>query len=121
MSAPKPTKTPFAFFDCPKCKHQSRHAWFLTKQLETYAWCERCSSYFRQRNGALFGLLWGGALAPLLIALIMEGPLAPWLEDFGRGGLIAIAAVIALPILAYTLPYFVRWTIRYEYFGRHAP
>ena len=121
MSAPKPTKTPFAFFDCPKCKHHSRHAWFLTRKLQTYAWCERCSSYFLQRNGVLFGLLWGGALAPLIILLVMEGPLAPWLQDFGRGGLMAIASVIALPILAYTLAYFVRWTIRYEYFGRRAP
>ena len=121
MSAAKPTKTRFAFFDCPKCKHQSPHAWLYTKSLQTYAWCEQCSSYFLQRNGVLFGLIWGGFVAPLIILLVMEGPLAPWLPDFGRVGLLAIAAVVALPIIASTLPYFVRWMIRYEYMGRNAP
>ena len=121
MPAAKPTKTQFAFFDCPKCKHQSAHAWLYTRSLQTYAWCEGCSSYFEQKNSVLFGLIWGGFFAPLVILLVMEGPLAPWLQDFGRIGLLALAAVIALPILAYTLPYFVRWTIRYEYMGRNAP
>jgi len=121
MSAAKPTKTPFAFFDCPKCKHHSTHAWVLTRKFRTYAWCEQCASYFQQHNSALFGLLWGGVAAPLIILMILEGPLAPWRYDFGLGTLLIIAAVVALPILAFTLPYFVRWTIRYEYFGRHAP
>ena len=121
MVAAKPTKTWFAFFDCPKCKHQSAHAWLYTRSLQTYAWCEGCSSYFEQKNSALFGLIWGGFFAPLLILLVMYGPLAPWLPEFGRVGLLGIAALIALPILAFTLPYFVRWTIRYEYMGRHAP
>lgn len=121
VSAARPTKTPFAFFDCPKCKYQSAHAWLYTKSLQTYAWCEGCSSYFEQKNSVLFGLVWGGFFAPLVIALIMAGPLAPWMQDFGRIGLLGVAAVIALPILAFTLPYFVRWTIRYEYMGRNAP
>jgi len=121
VSATKPTKAPFAFFDCPKCKHHSRHAWLLRKSLQTYAWCEGCSSYFLQRNAVFFGLLWGGFLAPLLIALVMEGPLAPWLGDFSRAAQLGIAALVASPILAYALPYFVRWTIRYEFVGRRAP
>ena len=121
MSVLKPTKARFSFFDCPKCKHHSTHAWLYTKSLNTYAWCEQCSSYFLQRNSVLFGLIWGGLVAPLIILLIMEGALAPWLQDFGRGGLLVIAAVVALPILAFTLPYFIRWTIRYEYMGRNAP
>lgn len=121
MSAPKPTKMPFAFFDCPKCKHQSRHAWTYTKSFQTYAWCERCTSYFQQHNAVLFGMLWGGGLAPLLILLVMDGPLAPWRPELGLATLMLVAAVVALPILAFTLPYFVKWTIRYEYLGRNAP
>ena len=121
MSAPKPTKAPFAFFHCPKCRYQSLHGWVYTKKLQTYAWCESCSSYFLQRNSVLFGMIWGGIVAPLIIILVMEGPLAPWLHDLGRVVLMAVAGVIALPILAFTLPYFVKWTIRYEYIGRNAP
>jgi len=122
VSADKPTRAPFAFFDCPKCKHHSIHAWFVRKNiLETYAWCEGCSSYFLQRNAVFFGMLWGGFLAPLLILLVLEGALAPYLGEFGRAARIAIAALVAAPILLYALPYFVRWTIRYEYVGRNAP
>lgn len=122
MSADKPTKAPFAFFDCPKCKHHSMHAWLVRKNLlQTYAWCEGCSSYFLQRNAVFFGMLWGGFLAPLLILLVMEVPLAPYLADFGRAARLAIAAGVASPILAYALPYFVRWTIRYEFVGRRVP
>ncbi len=122
MSVDKPTRTPFAFFDCPKCKHHSMHAWFVRKNLlQTYAWCEGCSSYFLQRNAVFFGMLWGGFLAPLAILAIMEGPLAPYLGDLGRAVRMAIAAVVASPILLYALPYVVRWTIRYEFVGRRVP
>jgi hypothetical protein len=66
-------------------------------------------------------MLWGGFLAPLAILLVMEGALAPHLGDLGRAAQMAIAALVASPILAYTLPYFVRWTIRYEFVGRKVP
>ena len=129
MSASKPFKVPFGYFECPSCGLRSWHLWVLYKGFREYAWCPSCTTYFLRRNVRAFGLLLGvvgTALAGVFTLIAVE----IWTYDVRPSVLssvpigvvvLIVGEGIALLIVFALIPQIARWTIRYEDVGHDPP
>jgi hypothetical protein len=108
----------FLGFNCDRCGASSKHVPCRNEGLKLLVRCPSCESMYLAtgslRLGLAFAVTFGLVIAfvvLLFLPKVAAGVVSPWV-------VVAVAALVSLPLTMLAKPTLARWLVRYQYCGQ---